>query len=404
MAKDLSTYHIPTPCRPSPIGASAIAMPYETTPTHSPRLQLLDMLQYKRPAGSKSERKFINRFIRPLGVYQDAIGNLIKAIPCADGTASPVLWSSHTDTVHRHGGRQSLTIVNDIAKAPASDCLGADCTTGVWLMVNMIARGIPGLYVFHRMEEVGGIGSSHIAKETPELLAGINYAIAFDRYGTTSVITHQGSRCCSNAFADSLIDQLGAKHWQRDDGGTFTDTANYTDLIAECTNISVGYYNQHRSSETQDIGFALDLLETICDLDHATLVCERIAGTTEYDNYGVWSNRYYQPGMSGYSGRRTYDSTGRSSPYSSYDFTADDDYDIHDATFSEVSSALGIHDDTKPFGKDTAAKGTAKAKERDLDYMIDLASQHPDAVAMLMQDYGITSEDILAFIYAPATN
>jgi hypothetical protein len=167
----------------------------------------------------------------------------------------------------------------------------------------------------------------------------------------------------------------------------------------------VGYYNQHRSSETQDIGFALDLLETICDLDHATLACERIAGTTEYDNYaspasyGMWSNRYYQPGMSGYSGRRTYDSTGRSSPYSAYDFTADDDYDTYDATFSEVSSAIGIHDDTKPFG----AK-PSKAKANDLDYMIDLASQHPDAVAMLMQEYGITSEDILAFIYAPVTN
>lgn len=360
------------------------------TKSTSPKLQLLEMLQYKRPAGSRSERKFINRFIRPLGVSQDACGNLIKTV----GPDAPtVLWSSHTDTVHRHGGRQSLTVISDIVKAPASDCLGADCTTGVWLMVNMIERGIPGLYVFHRMEEVGGIGSSHIAKETPELLDGIKYAIAFDRYGTTSVITHQGHRCASDAFADSLISQLGRK-WERDTGGTFTDTANYVDIIPECTNLSVGYYNQHRSSESQDLGFALELLETVCTLDVDALVAERIPGTREDDRWA----RYYTPGMSGRRAYGSYDQTGRTSPYSRDPWQDhDEDYDLYDATFRTIVNDVNggfpePHDDTKPLGKVTRDRN-------DLEHLMDLVSQHPDAIAMMLQDYGLSADDVLSYIY-----
>ena len=39
--------------------------------------------------------------------------------------------------------------------------------------------------------------------------------------------------------------------WKTDTGGSFTDTANYTDIIPECTNLSCGYYNAHTQSEYQ---------------------------------------------------------------------------------------------------------------------------------------------------------
>ena len=76
-------------------------------------------------------------------------------------------------------------------------------------MLEMIKASVPGLYIFHRDEEVGGKGSKYISINTPEILKGIQFAIAFDRYGTTSVITEQmGGKCASREFADSIYSFL----------------------------------------------------------------------------------------------------------------------------------------------------------------------------------------------------
>ena len=61
---------------------------------------LVQMLAYMRPAGSKTEKAFIKRFIAPLGAKPDNYGNYWLSIG-----QSNVLWSSHTDTVHKHERR-----------------------------------------------------------------------------------------------------------------------------------------------------------------------------------------------------------------------------------------------------------------------------------------------------------
>jgi hypothetical protein len=248
--------------------------------------ELLEMHTYARPAGSKTERMFVTRYLDSIsGMTKDAKGNRIIRI----GNA-PVLWSSHTDTVHKQGGRPRLTYGDGILTLSPSEsvanCLGADCTVGVWLMRQMILRGVPGLYIFHVEEEIGGYGSKHIAKHTPDILAGIEYAIALDRRGTDSVISHQIWRTASDEFCDALAEYLGP-FWAADDTGTFTDTANYTDLIAECTNLSVGYYHAHSSKEMLDVSFAADLLERLCALDVNSLPVIRKPGD-DGKYYGAW--------------------------------------------------------------------------------------------------------------------
>jgi hypothetical protein len=254
-------------------------------------LELLQMLTYCRPAHSKTEAAFCAKYIDILpGCTTDKVGNRIVTV----GVHPHILWSSHTDTVHHEEGKQRVMYGDGVItlhpEAKAS-CLGADCTTGVWLMRQMIARGVPGLYIFHAAEEIGGIGSDHIADTTPHLLDGIDYAIAFDRRGTTSVVTHQmGRRCASETFANYLADVLSTKHntFKPDSGGTFTDTANYTALVPECTNISVGYTGAHSSSEAQDVRFLLRLRDTLCTAfaDGVTLPVERVPGRDERDAYG----------------------------------------------------------------------------------------------------------------------
>ena len=234
---------------------------------------LFAMLHTMRPAGSAIEREFIAEWLEPLGVYQDDCGNLLLQI-----SNSPVLWSSHTDTVHYAHGLQRIEQRGDLIKlhkrARGASCLGADCTTGVWLMREMALARVPGLYVWHYGEEVGGIGSSHIADNCPDMLEGIKHAIAFDRKGVDNIITHQGGRCCSNAFALSLAAQLPGSY-RPDSTGIFTDTANYADIIPECSNISVGYERAHSRFETQSISHALALRAALLRIDVSRLTCER---------------------------------------------------------------------------------------------------------------------------------
>jgi hypothetical protein len=256
---------------------------------------MLHMLAYKRPSGSKTERKFIRQFILPLGVWMDRAGNLYKRIPQSSGACSNVLWSCHTDTVHNAGGTQLVEAVGDTAILPntsKSNCLGADDTAGVWLMCELIKARKPGLYIFHRAEEIGLVGSSYIADHTPELLQGIEIAIALDRKGTKDVITfQQGARCASEAFADSLSSGLGMDYHPSPDG-VYTDTASYMGLVPECTNISVGYFAQHSRKEVQDLGHLDNLREALLALDLSKLEVARDPSVIDYASYGDDGSAY----------------------------------------------------------------------------------------------------------------
>lgn len=247
---------------------------------------LVGMLSYMRPADSITEEMFISKYITPLGTTRDTFGNHYLRI----GDNPHILWSSHTDTVHGEEGRQAVRvddgIVSRVHKSPqgtARTCLGADCTTGVWLMREMILARVPGLYVFHREEEIGGLGSDYIARQTPDLLTGIDIAIAFDRRGGDSVVTHQfGGRTASETFACQLASLLGGDY-APDDTGTFTDTSNYSTIVSECTNISVGYAGAHTAKETQDLAFAMHLRDTLLLADWSELKAMRDPDAVDKD-------------------------------------------------------------------------------------------------------------------------
>lgn len=142
-----------------------------------------------------------------------------------------------------------------------SSILGADDKVGVYIMSRMIDAGIPGMYIFHVGEECGGIGSSFLAKTIPDTLKRFKRAVAFDRTGYENVITRQaGGDCCSTEFAKALGDQININFPSKCEnkfspcsGGVFTDTANYTAIIPECTNLSIGYFGAHGSGEHFDM-------------------------------------------------------------------------------------------------------------------------------------------------------
>lgn len=249
---------------------------------------LIEMHTYCRPMGSDTEKAFIARYISNLpNAEQDRHGNWHVTVD-----AAPVLWSCHTDTVHREQGRQMVkyrrktgTLVLDTLSK--SDCLGADDTAGVFLCREMILAKVPGHYVFHYGEERGGVGSRDLAKLDETFLRQFQFAIALDRQGTADIITHQGGeRSASDAFALSLAAQLGG-YYGPCGFGIYTDTDEYKWIIPECTNVSVGYQRAHSSKEILDCKHVVHLLEALKRIDSNKFVVGRDA-VAEHKKYLSW--------------------------------------------------------------------------------------------------------------------
>jgi hypothetical protein len=256
------------------------------------RTGLLEILSWARPHDSAIERAFCREYLDPIpGMAADAFGNRMLTI----GDRPRVMWSCHVDTVAARGGQQDVGIdelgIAGLCNGKPGMSLGADDGAGVWIMLNMIAAGRPGLYQFHRGEEQGCLGSHWIQRNTPELLKDIDAAIAFDRAGLGDVITHQSyGRTCSDAFAASLASALNDLNqdfrYAPDDTGVFTDTNEYAGIVPECTNLSVGYHAQHGPRETLDVDHCEKLLAAMLELDASLLEIERVPSIQEDDRWG----------------------------------------------------------------------------------------------------------------------
>ena len=235
------------------------------------------MLRYARPEGSGAQVEFCNTYLDPV-MNMDSFGNYISIVNHKDGTPPDICFTAHHDTVHKNEDADQLIEVfeNGVVSTINGSCLGADCTTGVWLILEMIDAGIPGLYIVHAGEEIGCVGSGLIVKETPQLMNGIQKMISFDRMGYDSIVTHQmGIRTCSDAFARSLGQILDMKQLMPDDTGVYTDSNEYRGLVAECTNLSVGYMHQHTPKETQSLWYAKFLKEQLIKADWTKLIVKR---------------------------------------------------------------------------------------------------------------------------------
>ena len=252
---------------------------------------LVDMHTYMRPMDSEAEDEFIKKYVNGIQIpggnehraWYDEAGNQYYIV--GDGL-SPMMWSAHTDTVQTVQGRQHVEVSEEgVLTTTDGSCLGADDAAGVYVLRRMIEAGVPGLYVFHRGEERGCIGSKWINKHFWQLFAaaqlaggGVKAAVAFDRKDVDEVITHQGGvRCCSDAFAESLAGVIGMDH-KPSERGVYTDTKEYVDLIGECTNVGVGYQWAHGPKEQLDGAYLMLLAEAMCKFDESKMVFERKAG------------------------------------------------------------------------------------------------------------------------------
>jgi hypothetical protein len=225
-----------------------------------------------------------------IAVSYDKAGNLHVDARLDD--THRTLFVAHVDTVHREVGPNKIRKTQGMWYADGA-CLGADDGAGCAILMHLLHAGVPGYYVFTQGEERGGIGAKYLADHSPELLSQFDRAIAFDRRGIDSVITHQGyGRCCSDEFAASLADALcadGVLMYLGDDTGVYTDTAEFTDIIPECTNISVGYNHEHSDKETLDIFHFTALAAAVVKIKWDELPTARDPNTVEQPKYATSS-------------------------------------------------------------------------------------------------------------------
>jgi hypothetical protein len=226
------------------------------------RQTFISLVTETYPHGHEEE---VVPFISGAGLQKDEFGNYYKIIG-----KSETMFTSHLDTADRKKSKVTIhsKIVDgdEILCSDGTTILGADDKSGVSVMLYMIAHNIPGIYYFFIGEERGGIGSgkvSSVFESTPHL-KGVKRCVSFDRRNYFSIITEQMCmECCSEEFAQALANQYNSNGMQLrlDPTGIYTDSASFIEQIPECTNISVGYFDEHTTKERQNITFLKKLAE-----------------------------------------------------------------------------------------------------------------------------------------------
>lgn len=216
------------------------------------------------------------------GLTKDAFGNYYMVIGDSDTS-----FTCHLDTASRTKDQVNLIEYKKDGQTfimtDGTSILGGDDKGGVAVIMYMIAKNVPGVYWFFMGEERGGIGSGKVAMDTTvyPFMEKIKKMVSFDRRNYYSVITSQMSlSCCSNEFAESLCKELNKSGLKLnlDPTGVFTDSANFIDSIPECTNVSIGYFNEHTHDEIQNISYLERLAEACVAADWDKLEVKRKIG------------------------------------------------------------------------------------------------------------------------------
>ena len=242
------------------------------------RRKFLQLTRQTIPYGNEDKMKTY----LPKGIQKDEFGNYFISV----GDGYSTMFTCHLDTACSYDKTVNHRQAERFIGTDGKTILGADDKAGMVVMLYMIENQVPGLYYFFVGEEVGCVGSSALAEkfEHPTIMK----VVSFDRRGTTSVITEQMfGKCCSDEFAEALSEAINsAGHGLKlapDNTGILTDSAQFVELVPECTNISVGYYNEHTTSEIQDIDYLISLCRSVVKVDWESLPIVRDPGDDGYE-------------------------------------------------------------------------------------------------------------------------
>jgi len=262
------------------------------------RKKFLQLTRLTYPYGTEH---YIESYL-PIGYKSDNFGNYYLSV----GENYSTMFTCHLDTSCSKLEKVTHDFLGNYIMTDGTTILGADDKAGMIVVLYMIENKVPGLYYFFTGEEVGCIGSSDLADgfekklKYPEELDKIKKVVSFDRRGTTSVITDQFyGTCCSDNFAEALCTQFNSAgfglNMRPDNTGVLTDSAQFMGCMPECTNISVGYYDEHTHREKQDIDHLYKLCKSCIVVDWESLPVEREPGR-DWGGYFDYNHNPYDTG------------------------------------------------------------------------------------------------------------
>lgn len=192
---------------------------------------------------------------------KDMFGNYYYII----GENPQTMFTAHLDNHCENDDQVTIKTENnnsgdEFILTDGNTILGADDKAGVVVLLYMIYNNIKGLYYFFIGEESGCIGSKNLYSKYDEIdyLRNIKRCVTFDRKDINSIITFQSEiPCCSIKFANALQKEYNKFdiNLELDSTGVWSDGAEFINKIKDCTNLSVGFYNEHENSEKQNISY-----------------------------------------------------------------------------------------------------------------------------------------------------
>ena len=214
----------------------------------------LKLTEYTIPFGYEQELEPL----LPRGWKKDSIGNYYYEIG-----NSETLFTSHLDVATDIKAKVNHIIEGNLIKTDGTTILGGDNKAGVTILFYLIQNNVPGTYYFFLGEESAvhknyPYGSLLAIEKNSEFFKKFKRVIAFDRKQKGELITRQfGYDCCSDEFADALIEEFSKNgvDYKKDKTGYYTDSAFFGGLISEITNLSAGVYNEHTKNEYVDISY-----------------------------------------------------------------------------------------------------------------------------------------------------
>lgn len=195
----------------------------------------------------------------------------------------PIALVAHMDTVFVEEARDIYyDKEQSIMWSPQG--LGADDRAGIFAITEILREGYKPHVIFTTDEEVGCIGAQKLVHQMPEKPFEMKYMVQLDRRGSVDCVFYD--------MDDEKFEQYIASFGFVPAVGTFSDIS----VIAPkwgvgAVNLSVGYKNEHTTSETLNIH---NLLETIDKVKQMLLSAET-APTFEFVSpysLGFWDEFY----------------------------------------------------------------------------------------------------------------
>lgn len=166
----------------------------------------------------------------------------------------PVALVAHMDTVFYN---QPSEVYYDQRKGVlwSPDGLGADDRAGIFAIIQIIQSGLRPSIILTTDEERGGLGAQKLAKkECP--IPFLKYMIQLDRRGACDCVFYD----CMNGDFVKFIEAYGFIEAK----GSFSDISFLMPAWKTCgVNLSVGYANEHSSSEVLHINVLFRTIEKV---------------------------------------------------------------------------------------------------------------------------------------------